>query len=200
MEVEETSLTDRTSPLSSLLSDPDLASLDSLEAPEEHQALDYYHPSLTQQEGEREKLGLQTDTLKAWSSGEPIGSTLEEREKHVNSEFSHGPDTVRDGDGERTLQTSDHEAALHQESTTAPQNEESSLCSGETASRAPGDRDALSEDETPGLLHYTADLLLANLTHISQEHSYTEKTTGSKNGILALSALFTCLPFYVLTV
>uniref|UniRef100_A0A4W5LSQ4 C2 domain containing 3 centriole elongation regulator n=1 Tax=Hucho hucho TaxID=62062 RepID=A0A4W5LSQ4_9TELE len=121
---EVTSLTDRTSPWTSLLSDPDLASLESLETPEEHQTLDYsYHPSLTQQEGERETLDLQTDTLQAWSSSEPIGSRRgEEREQHVNSEFFHGPDTDEEdtvSDGERTLQTFDNEAALHQETITA---------------------------------------------------------------------------------
>ncbi|CAB1347917.1 unnamed protein product, partial [Coregonus sp. 'balchen'] len=166
---EVTSLTDRTSPWTSLLSDPDLASLESLEAPEEHQASDYsYQPSLTQQE--RERLGLQTDTLQAWSFGEPIGSRLEERDQHVNSEFSHGPDTDEEedtvNDGERTLQTSDHEAALHQESITAPLHEQSLLCSGETASRVPVDRDALSEDEIPGLLYDTAAFSEDDTEHV----------------------------------
>lgn len=166
---EVTSLTDRTSPWTSLLSDPDLASLESLETPEEHQALDYsYHPSLTQQD--RERLDLQTDTLQACSSSEPIGSRLEEREQHVNSEFSHGPDADEEedtvSDGERTLQTSDNEAALHQESITAALHEQSLLCSGETASRVPGDRDALSEVETSGLLYDTAAFSDEDTEHV----------------------------------
>ncbi|KAM9441766.1 C2 domain-containing protein 3 isoform 3-T3 [Salvelinus alpinus] len=168
---EVASLTDRTSPWTSLLSDPDLASLESLETPEEHQALDYsYHPRLTQQEGERERSDLQTDTLQAWSSSEPIGSRLEEREQHVNSEFPHGPDTDEEedmvSDGERTLQTSDNEAALHQESITAALHEQSLLCSGETASKVPGDRDALSEVETSGLLYDTAAFSEEDTEHV----------------------------------
>ncbi|CDR00195.1 unnamed protein product [Oncorhynchus mykiss] len=166
---EFASLTDRTSPWTSLLSDPDLASLESLETPEERQALDYsYHPSLTQQEGERSD--LQTDTLQAWRSSEAIGSRLEEREQHVNSEFSQGPDTDEEedtvSDGERTLQTSDNEAALHQESITAALHEQSLLCSGETASRVPGDRDVLSEVETSGLLYDTAAFSEEDTEHV----------------------------------
>nr|XP_046150200.1 C2 domain-containing protein 3 isoform X1 [Oncorhynchus gorbuscha] len=176
---EFASLTDRTSPWTSLLSDPDLASLESLETPEERQALDYsYHPSLTQQEGERSD--LQTDTLQAWRSSEAIGSRLEEREQHVNSEFSHGPDTDEEedtvSDGERTLQTSDNEAALHQESITAALHEQSLLCSGETASRVPGDREALSEVETSGLLYDTAAFSEEDTEHVVTSDTYQPET------------------------
>ncbi|KAL0973183.1 hypothetical protein UPYG_G00200030 [Umbra pygmaea] len=155
---EVTSLTDRTSPWTSVLSDPDLSSLESLEG---HQASEYSsHPSLTQQEeeSERQRPGLQTDPLQAWSSGVPADSRLV-GDKHPQSEESVRSDsdeagTVTDGDG--PLQSSDDEVAEQLKSIPAYAHEEPPLCSGEMASRVPGDRDALSEDETPGLLHDTA--------------------------------------------
>ncbi|XP_012990334.3 C2 domain-containing protein 3 isoform X2 [Esox lucius] len=147
---EVTSLTDRTSPWTSLLSDPELGSLESLEAPEEHPASDSpCIPSLTQQEGEGERPGLQADALLTCSSGEVRGQHAKSGESSYGSEEDEA-DTMRDGDG--PLHSSDDEAVQHQESITASVHDESPLCSGETASRVPGDRDTLSEGETPGLL------------------------------------------------
>ncbi|KAJ7995602.1 hypothetical protein DPEC_G00246290 [Dallia pectoralis] len=103
---EVTSLTDRTSPWTSLLSDPDLGSLESLEVQEVHPASDFvYIPSLTQQEGGGERPGLQSEALQTWSSGEPVDAHSKVCDQHVNSGgFPHGSDkdeaeTLRDVEG-----------------------------------------------------------------------------------------------------
>uniref|UniRef100_A0A8C9XWC2 C2 domain containing 3 centriole elongation regulator n=1 Tax=Sander lucioperca TaxID=283035 RepID=A0A8C9XWC2_SANLU len=93
---EVTSLTDKTSPWTSIMSDPDLASLESLEAPKE--------PDLSQDE-ERQVVNLQTHDC----SGKHKCARKEERERQQNDSFdgSAGDTTDTERDGERTLQAVD---------------------------------------------------------------------------------------------
>lgn len=86
---EVTSLTDKTSPWTSILSDPDLVSLESMEAQEE--------PSPRQDEGKKWMLNLQSPN----SSGQH-----EHGEQDENGRFSAstGNTSGTDSDDERTLQ------------------------------------------------------------------------------------------------
>ncbi|XP_047449775.1 C2 domain-containing protein 3 isoform X2 [Mugil cephalus] len=84
---EVTSLTDRTSPWTSIMSDPDLVSLESLEAPEE--------PHVTEDEDDKRRM-VHVETRDS--------STRQEENQHHHS-FSDASDT--EADEERTLQTLD---------------------------------------------------------------------------------------------
>ena len=71
---EVTSLTDRTSPWTSLLSDPDLGSLESMEAPEEQPSRDgASHPSdLSPEEEAGVGVGTQMTHLQSWSDRKSV--------------------------------------------------------------------------------------------------------------------------------
>lgn len=92
---EVTSLTDKTSPWTSILSDPDLVSLESLEAPEE--------PNLSQDEdGRRQIVNLETHD----SSGK---SARQEESDSFNGSMGDASDAERDD--ERTLKALDERQA-----------------------------------------------------------------------------------------
>uniref|UniRef100_UPI003AACA4FA C2 domain-containing protein 3 n=1 Tax=Centroberyx gerrardi TaxID=166262 RepID=UPI003AACA4FA len=135
---EVTSLTDKTSPWTSVLSDPDLVSQESLEAPEEPPASRY--PELTQEEEEEEgnrRLRSHTGNLQDESpSGEHRYTSLEESE-YFDSYRSNGSvgdvsDTERDG--ERTEQALDEGQAAREPN---------------TARKGSGDSTAHSENKSP---------------------------------------------------
>ncbi|XP_074496633.1 C2 domain-containing protein 3 isoform X2 [Sebastes fasciatus] len=94
---EVTSLTDKTSPWTSILSDPDLVSLESLEAPEE--------PDLSKDEGEKRQM---VNLGSRHCSGEHKCARREESDS-FNGSAEDASDTERDG--ERTLQALDERRA-----------------------------------------------------------------------------------------
>lgn len=99
---EVTSLTDKTSPWTSILSDPDLVSLESLEAPEE--------PDLSQDEDEkRQMVNLQTHGC----GGDHQCARQEESEAQQSDSFngSAGDASDTDREDERTLQALDERRA-----------------------------------------------------------------------------------------
>lgn len=95
---EVTSLTDKTSPWTSILTDPDLASLESLEAPEE--------PDLSQDEdGRRQAVNLETG-----DSREKHNCTRHEESDSSNGSAGDSSDTDG-GDDERMLQPTEERRA-----------------------------------------------------------------------------------------
>ncbi|XP_026223840.1 C2 domain-containing protein 3 [Anabas testudineus] len=95
---EVTSLTDKTSPWTSILTDPDLASLESLEAPEE--------PDLSQDEdGRRQAVNLETG-----DSREKHNCTRQEESDSSNGSAGDSSDTDG-GDDERTPQPTEERRA-----------------------------------------------------------------------------------------
>lgn len=93
---EVTSLTDKTSPWTSILTDPDVASLESLEAPEE--------PDLSQDEdGRRQRINLETR--------DSSGKHKRTQEESDSFNGSARDDTDTEGDDERTLQALDERPA-----------------------------------------------------------------------------------------
>lgn len=89
---EVTSLTDKTSPWTSILTDPDLASLESLEAPEE--------PDLSRDEhGRRQAVNLETR--------DSSGKNKRTPEESDSFNGSTRDDTDAEGDDEKKLQASD---------------------------------------------------------------------------------------------
>lgn len=97
---EVTSLTDKTSPWTSVLSDPDLVSLGSLEAPEPFQ------PELSQDEEDKSPLASQTEDLHAQnSSGEHECTIREESQHHQTDSFNGSSDDDSETEDNRTPQT-----------------------------------------------------------------------------------------------
>lgn len=92
---EVTSLTDRTSPWTSIMSDPDLVSLESLEAADE--------PHLSEDEDDkREMVNLET---------RDSSTRLDENQHHHSFSGSESDVSVTEGDEERTLQALDERRA-----------------------------------------------------------------------------------------
>lgn len=114
---EVTSLTDKTSPWTSILSDPDLESLESLEAPEE--------PDLSQDEEKKSRLTSQNVNLHAQHSSGKHGCTREESEDHQTDSFNGSAGDTSDTEraGDRTLQALDEGQA-----------KEANMWSGDTGS------------------------------------------------------------------
>ncbi|XP_036392215.1 C2 domain-containing protein 3 isoform X1 [Megalops cyprinoides] len=137
---EVTSVTDKTSPWTSLLSEPDLGSLESLESPEEQ-------ASLTVERQAGRGAGLKADARHAGTSGEPT-VTMAEEDQHAEHEPSdecdaNAADPVRDAEAER------------QESTepTAAAPPDFSSGNNETAIRGPSDRHQDSQEERQTISH-----------------------------------------------
>ncbi|XP_051253398.1 C2 domain-containing protein 3 isoform X1 [Dicentrarchus labrax] len=126
---EVTSLTDKTSPWTSILSDPDLVSLESLEAPDE--------PDLSQNEDEKRKmLNLQTHDCGG------------EHGREEPDSFCSSAGDTSDREDERTLQTLDERQA---EGANSP-DEGSGDCSSHTTQHATDTHDAscsLDNPDTP---------------------------------------------------
>uniref|UniRef100_A0A8C4IFG0 C2 domain containing 3 centriole elongation regulator n=1 Tax=Dicentrarchus labrax TaxID=13489 RepID=A0A8C4IFG0_DICLA len=113
---EVTSLTDKTSPWTSILSDPDLVSLESLEAPDE--------PDLSQNEDEKRKmLNLQTHDCGG------------EHGREEPDSFCSSAGDTSDREDERTLQTLDERQA---EGANSP-DEGSGDCSSHTTHSVPAE-------------------------------------------------------------
>ncbi|KAM4627594.1 C2 domain-containing protein 3 [Polymixia lowei] len=133
---EVTSLTDKTSPWTSILSDPDLGSQESLEAPEDQQSSRY--PDLTQEDERERRVSPPADTLHHRNPGQERRCTGQEESEPFGSDHSNGSvgdisDTEREGD--RTLEALDQQ-----------QGKETT-----TANGGSGDRTDLSENESPSL-------------------------------------------------
>lgn len=142
---EVTSLTDKTSPWTSIMSDPDLVSLESMEAPEE--------PDLSQDEEDKSQLTSQNVNLHAQQSGgEHRCSRQEEREHHQTDSFNRSAgdasDTERDGD--RTLQALDE-----------GQVEESNMWSGDTGSLPTPEHGTFTHDASCSLENQDTRLQLS---------------------------------------
>lgn len=142
---EVTSLTDKTSPWTSIMSDPDLVSLESMEAPEE--------PDLSQDEEDKSQLTSQNVNLHAQQSGGKHGcSRQEEREHHQTDSFNgsagDASDTERDGD--RTLQALDE-----------GQVEESNMWSGDTGSSPTPEHGTFTHDASCSLENQDTRLQLS---------------------------------------
>ncbi|XP_029922696.1 C2 domain-containing protein 3 [Myripristis murdjan] len=131
---EVTSLTDKTSPWTSILSEPDLGSLESPELPGE---LTGRSPDLTHEEEAMTQLNSQTANLQGQGHrGEESCNRLEESE-YIDSDKSNesADDSDKERDGERTLQ------ALEEDQTKQPT----------TATKESGDSTAHSENKSPTL-------------------------------------------------
>ena len=143
---EVTSLTDRTSPWTSLLSDPDLGSLESMEAPEEQPSRDRasHHSDLS-------PVGTQMTTLQSWSSGGSQAAIVKDSER-FHSDHSDGSETD-DSDtergGVRTGQAPDEGRPLEPQDSAATPLSVPSVFSDDTPNRARGDRGDSSEDDDP---------------------------------------------------
>ncbi|XP_067102988.1 C2 domain-containing protein 3 [Osmerus mordax] len=146
---EVTSLTDRTSPWTSLLSDPDLGSLESLEAPEEQPSRDRasQHSDLSP-EGEG-GVGTQMTTLQSWGSGGSQAAIVKDGERFHSdrSDGSETDDSDTERGGARAHQAPDEIGPLEPQDSGAAPLSVPSVCSEDTPNRARGDRGGSSEDE-----------------------------------------------------
>ncbi len=134
---EVTSLTDKTSPWTSILSDPDLVSLESLEAPEE--------PDLSQDEDEeRQMVNLQTHNC----GGSHECARREENEDQQRDSFngSAGDASDTDRDDERPLQALDERRA---EEANSPNEGSGDKASSATTQHATDTHDASCSLDTP---------------------------------------------------
>ncbi|XP_070685639.1 C2 domain-containing protein 3 [Pempheris klunzingeri] len=137
---EVTSLTDKTSPWTSILSDPDLVSLESLEAPEE--------VDLSQDQGGKQQIvNLQTH-----DSSEKHECPRQEESEHEQSDSfngSAGDASDTDRDDERTLQALDERRAEELNSPNEESDDEGSSSSSQHFTDAHDASCSLDDKDTP---------------------------------------------------